>query len=326
MIFDASAIERLKAASDSAKVAGLDAQYAGTLAGSTAGMAYLRLLAAGELVVAREADSSIAAALLAQAVQFQSAGVTPAIDLTRNEVNTRAVQTELVTARNTQARAQLDLLRVLNLPLDTPLTLTDSLGTPPVDVPLAADEAVPYALAHRSDVAAEEGRTRVAEQNLRAIGYENLPSLGFQGMWESSGQQTDNMLASYSLLFGLRIPVFDGLRRQRRHSEQAMRLEAQQLRQQDVTRQAEQDVRRALLDLATAQSTVALATDRLRLAEQELRQARERFDAGVAGSVETTQAQSVVVAARNALIQARASYGLARIGLYQALGVLDRLQ
>jgi len=326
VLFDASAIERLKAASDSATVAGLDAQHAGNLMGAAAGLAYLRVLAADETVSARVADSAIAAALLAQARQFQAAGVTPAIDLTRNEVNARTVQSELLTARNELGRGQLDLLRILNLPLDAPLRLTDSLGTPPADVPLVPAEAVAFAMEHRTDVTAEAGRTEVARKSLRAINDENLPTLGFQGQWESAGQDTDRMLYSYRLLFGIQVPIFDGLRRQRRSSEQSLKLEAQQLRQYDVTRQAEQEVRRSLLDLGTAENAVALATDRVQLATLELHQARERFEAGVAGSVETTQAQAVVVAARNALIQARASYGVARITLYQSLGVLDRLQ
>jgi outer membrane protein TolC len=326
MIFDAALIERLKAASDSAKVAGLDAQYAGSLAGTAAGLAYVRVLATTELVTAREADSAIAATLLAQARQFQSAGVTPVIDLTRNEVNARAVQSDLLNARNELARARLDLLRLLNLPLDASLRLTDSLGATPVDVPLVPDEAVAFALSHRTDVTAEAGRTEVARKNLRAVNNEYLPSLGFQGQYNWAGQESDRLLGSYSLMFGVHIPVFDGLRRQRRASEQSLRLEAQQVREFDVRRQAEQEVRRALLDLATAESAVALATDRLGLATLELSQARERFDAGVVGSVETTQSQAVVVSARNALIQARASYGVARITLYQALGVLDRLQ
>jgi hypothetical protein len=55
VIFDAAVIERLKAASDSVTVAGLDAQYAGSLAGTAAGLAYLRVLAATELVTARVA-------------------------------------------------------------------------------------------------------------------------------------------------------------------------------------------------------------------------------------------------------------------------------
>jgi outer membrane protein TolC len=272
------------------------------------------------------ADSAIAATLLAQARQFQAAGVTPAIDLTRNEVNARAVQADLLHARNELARAQLDLLRLLNLPLSATLRLTDSLGAAPVEVPLVPDSAVSFALGHRTDVTAEAGRTEVARKNLRAVNNEYLPSLGFQGQYNWAGQQTDRLLGSYSLMFGLHIPVFDGMRRQRRSSEQSLRLEAQQLREYDVKRQAEQEVRRALLDLGTAETAVAIATDRVELATLELRQARERFEAGVAGSVETTQAQAVVVAARNALIQARASYGVARITLYQSLGVLDRLQ
>jgi outer membrane protein len=326
MIFDAAVIERLKAASDSAKVAGLDAQYAGSLAGTAAGLAYLRVLAATELVTARVADSAIAATLLAQARQFHAAGVTPAIDLTRNEVNAHAVQSDLLGARNELDRARLDLLRLLNLPLDATLRLTDSLGAAPVDVPVDPDQAVAFALGHRTDVTAEAGRTEVARKNLRAVNNEYLPSLGFQGQYGWAGQEPDRLLGSYSLMFGVHLPVFDGLRRQRRASEQSLRLEAQQLREFDVRRRAEQEVRRALLDLTTAQSTVALATDRLALATLELSQARERFDAGVVGSVETTQSQAVVVSARNALIQARASYGVARITLYQALGVLDRLQ
>ena len=326
VIFDASMIERLKAASDSAKVAGLDARHIGSLAGAAAGLAYLRVLAAAEVVGAREADSAIAATLLAQARQFQAAGVTPAIDLTRNEVNAHAVQAELLSARNELGRARLDLLRVLNLPLDAPLRLTDSLGTGPVDVPLSPDSAVAFAMAHRPDVTAEAGRTEVARRSLRAITNEYYPTVGFQGQWTHSGQEVDRMLGSYTLMFGVQLPVFDGFRRQRRSSEQELRLAAQELRQRDLSRQAEQEVRRSLLDLGTAESAVTLATDRLALATLELKQATERFDAGVAGSVETTQAQTVVVAARNALIQARAGYGVARITLYQSLGVLDQLQ
>jgi len=71
---------------------------------------------------------------------------------------------------------------------------------------------------------------------------------------------------------------------------------------------------------------VAIAGDRLRLAEQELSQAQGRFQSGVASSVETTNAQSSVIAARDALIQARVNYGTARVSAYRALGVIDQLK
>jgi outer membrane protein TolC len=98
------------------------------------------------------------------------------------------------------------------------------------------------------------------------------------------------------------------------------------VRQRDVEQQAEQETRQSLLDLASASDGVRIATERLRLAELEFSQADERFRAGVAGSVETTQAQQAVVNARDALIQSRAAYGISRINLYRSLGVLERLQ
>jgi outer membrane protein TolC len=51
-------------------------------------------------VHAREADSALAANLLDQARKLHEAGVTPVIDLTRNEVNSAAVQIQLLVARN----------------------------------------------------------------------------------------------------------------------------------------------------------------------------------------------------------------------------------
>jgi outer membrane protein TolC len=326
VIFDASAFTRLKSSSDSAQAAGLDARFAGELAGAAAGLAYLRAQAAEETVHAREADSVLAANLLDQARRLHEAGVTPVIDLTRNEVNSAAVQIQLLVARNQRDRGRLDLMRALNLPLSASPLLVDSLGTPAVDVPTAPVDAVAYALEHRSDVQAERERTNAVAQNRRAVGYENLPSLGFSGTWQTSGPETDELSYSYQLQFGLQVPILDGFRRQRRYAEQSLRLEAQHVRQRDVEQQAEQETRQSLLDLASASDGVRIATERLRLAELEFSQADERFRAGVAGSVETTQAQQAVVNARDALIQSRAAYGISRINLYRSLGVLERLQ
>jgi outer membrane protein TolC len=79
-----------------------------------------------------------------------------------------------------------------------------------------------------------------------------------------------------------------------------------------------------VLDLASADHQVKLAVDRLRLAELELSQAKERFVAGVAGSVETTNAQGGLVAARDGLIQARVNAAVARVSVRRAMGVLDQ--
>jgi outer membrane protein len=324
-LFDASAIARLRAGRDTAIAAGLDAQAVGEISGATAGLAYLRVLSAEEAVRARTADSTIAAELLAQARQLVQAGVNPAIDATRSEVSFASVRTQLEIARNSADRARLDLIRALDLPSDTHLQLADTLGVAPLGIPRQPDEAARFAREHRAELAAERARTEAARRNLSAIRWEYFPSLGVAGAYTESGRQTGTLAGSYNLQLLLSVPILDGFRRQNRSKEQQARLEIQEIRERDLANRVETEARQSVLDLASAQQQVTIARERVHLADRELSEAQERFRAGVAGSVETTNAQSSVIAAQDALIQARVNYGTARVSAYRALGVIDQL-
>jgi outer membrane protein TolC len=327
-LFDASTLTRYRAARDSAVASGADARAVGELNAAQAGVAYLRALSATETVRAREADSAVASSLLEQARQLVSAGVSAAIDGTRSEVQLAAVLTQLEVARNQLDRSLLDLARALDLPPETPLLLTDSLAgeDAPQGIPRGPDEAVRFALEHRPEVEAERSRTRVIQRSLSAIGQEYLPNVSVAGQYQQSGQGLDNLAGSYSIGVQVTLPLLDGFRRPARQQEQRARLDAQELRQHDLERLVATEVRQALLDLSSADHQVALATERLRLADRELGQARERFTAGVAGSVETTSAQGGLIAARDGVIQARVNSAVARVAALRALGVLDQLQ
>jgi outer membrane protein TolC len=323
-LFDASILARLRSAKDSALAVGADARAVGELSGAAAGLAYLRTVSADETVRAREADSVVSSDLLAQARQLVSAGTSPAIDATRSQTQLAGVLTQLEIARNLRDRARLDLARAMDLPPETPLELSDSLGAMDTALPHDADSAVAFALEHRAEVAAERGRTAVARRSLRAIGLEYVPSLSVGGAYLESGRQLDLLKGTYNVQLLLTLPLLDGFRRPARQQEGAARLEAQRLRQHDVVQQVATETRQAILDQGSADHQVALAAEQLRFAELELSQARERFLAGVAGSVETTTAQGGLVAARDGLIQARVHAAVARVNVRRALGVLDQ--
>jgi outer membrane protein len=324
-LFDASVFARLKAARDSAVAAGFDAQAVGEIAGATAGLSYLQVQSAQETVKAREADSVVATALLDQARQLVGAGVSPSIDATRSEVSFQAVRTQLEVARNALDRSRLDLLRSLDLAPGTRLELADSLGLGDVELPLDPDTAGQYARDHRVELAAEQKRTEALRRSLAAIKAENLPSLAANGYYQQTATSLGDLTGTYQVLVGVNIPILDGLRRQVRAREGQARLEGQQIREHDLGNQVETEARQSVLDVASARQRVAIAVDQLRLAEQELSEADQRFRAGVAGSVETTNAQSSVITARDALIQARVNYGTARVSAYRALGIIDQL-
>jgi outer membrane protein TolC len=325
-VFDASAIARLRAGRDTAIAVGLDAKAVGEISGATAGLAYLRVLSAEATVRARLDDSTVAADLLSQAQALVRAGVNPAIDATRSEVSFASVRGALEIARNTENRARLDLVRALDLPSGAKLQLADSLGLAPLDIPRQPERAATFAREHRPELAAERARTEAARRNLRAIRYEYLPSLSVNGAYVESGRQTGDLASSYNLQLLLSVPILDGFRRQSRSREQSARLEIQQIRERDLANRVETEARQAVLDLSSAEKQVAIAGERMRLADRELAEAEQRFQAGVAGSVETTNAQSAVIAARDALIQSRVNYGTARVSAYRALGVIDQLQ
>ena len=142
---------------------------------------------------------------------------------------------------------------------------------------------------------------------------------------QTSGVDVSELARTWSIGLGVSVPIFDGFRRERRVDEQRIRLDAESLRLRDLESQVDADVRQAMLDLSSAADQLALATEQVRLADEVVSEARERFSAGVAGSVETTNAQAELAAARDVLIQARVSVGAAQVSAAKALGLLDQV-
>ncbi len=321
-LFDPAAWARLRAARDSVLAAGLDAQSAGALSGAEAGVAWLRVFSAEETVRARVADSTVASDLLDQARRSLDAGVSAAIDLTRSRVNFGSVRTQLSLARNARDRARIDLSRALAIPPGQLMAIAADSTLEPLPLADQADSAVAWALAHRPEIAAERRRLEVLDRARSAIRAEYLPSLSAGGLLQTSGTQIDGLSRTWQVQVGVKVPILDGFRRRYRSQEQGFRIEAQEIRVHDMAARIEGEARVAVLDLASAREQVAIAVEREQLAIEELRQAGDRFTAGVAGSLETSNAQLNLTAARDALIQARVAYGIARVGAERALGLI----
>jgi outer membrane protein TolC len=325
VLFDRATVERLKSARDTAVAAGLDAEHAGDLAATAAGAAWLRLAGAQETVIAREADSVTAFALRDVARSLVDAGTSPRIDRTRSETQAAAVLLHIAVARNERDRARLDLARAIDLPPGTPLVISADVAWNTDSLPTDINAAIALAKTHRVDLAAERARQAVLERGVSAIRSEFLPTVAAAGYLQSSGTDASDLRATWNIGVGLSWSILDGFRRDRRIDEQRLRIDAGKVRLHDLEAQIDADVRQAALDLASSRDQMTLANDGVRLAEEELSEARERFSAGVAGSVETTNAQAEVAAARDALIQARLSAGAAQINAARALGLLNQV-
>jgi outer membrane protein TolC len=296
-------------------------------AAAAAALAYLHVARAAAQVVARRADSAVAADLVGLAQAQKNAGVSAAIDVTRARTQLVSAAGALLVASNQLDRSRIDLTRALGLDPWTPIEITDTLtaALPVADVPATADSIVSLALAQRPDLAAEVARGDAARTAKSAINAERLPRLDVAADYGLSGLTPSTSVSTRQIGVQVSIPILDGFRREGRAAEQSATVRESEVRARDLRQQIAAEVETALLDLASAQAQQAIAAERLRLAADEMAQARERFAAGVAGNIEVINAQASLLRARDTDIDARFAAATARVALARAAGLARTL-
>ena len=326
-LLDFGALGRVRSARATARSSSADADATAEQAATIATNAYVRTMRADADFYARRADTLLATELLGIARAQLQAGTGVALDVTRAQSQLASTRASLIGSRTSRDHAHLDLLRALALPVGTDLILGDSLSNT-IGADVIPDEAtlVAQALRNRPDIIAEEQRVRAAQQGLSAIKAERLPSLGLVADDGVIGKNGAKMLNTYTWGLQVTLPIFDGFKREARVQEQQSVVKEAQIRQHDLEQQAEADVRGALLDLAGAREQLDAARERLRFAEQEVAQARERFNAGVAGNADVVNASLALTSARTLVNDAETAYQLARVSLARATGSVTTLR
>jgi outer membrane protein TolC len=218
-------------------------------------------------------------------------------------------------------RSHLELLKVIGLTLDRPVELTGALAYAPVEN-LDPAQALSTARENRAELKAQRGRETSAKLSYSGVKFERLPSVAAFGDYGSSGSTITNSVPTRTFGASLKIPIFDGGRRDARRAESASEYRQEQIRTQDLRDQIELDVRLALQSLRSADAEVKAAEDGLKLSENELAQAQRRYKAGVSNSVEVTDAQTRLQRARDNRINALYNHNVARIDLGRATGTI----
>ncbi|HJU90768.1 MAG TPA: TolC family protein [Gemmatimonadaceae bacterium] len=326
-VLDLQAIRRWRAAGVNAGAARYNAAAVADVAAEQGALAYLQVLSAEARLHARIADSALAEELLSIARRQFAAGTAVALDVTRAEAQVATAIEQLIATRSDRDQARLNLTRVLSLPVDTPIEMTDSLAHPSKDaLPEIGAPEVQAALTRRSDIRAAEATAYAARQSVRAANAQYLPTISLFADQGSIGSDVDNLRNTYTYGVIISVPVLDGLRRSSQVDEQrSIRREAE-TRWRDLQLQAEVEVRSATIELRAARERVTAADARLRLAEQELNQARDRFRAGVASNADVITASVSLNGARDLVVDALTAFHVARVALASAQGTITTMK
>ncbi len=283
----------------------------------TAGL-YLDSQTAKAEVEADEARLETSKALLKLAQDQHDHGIATGIDVVRAQVQLQRDEQTLLVAQDNYDTSVLNLQRFIGMAPGTPVELAQRLEFSPLPVP-EINEATQTALQERDDYRSLFSQREAILEQQKAAHARYLPRLSVDGNYGPLGRSYGTM-PGIGLIEGVvSITVFD---RDREGEPMELGAELHQIdaRIADMRRGIEQDLRKAILDLQSAEQQVKVTQAGTDLARRELVLAKDRFKNGLNDNIEVITAQSSWQSAQDDHIAALARHSDAAMALGRALG------
>ncbi|HYW38611.1 MAG TPA: TolC family protein [Terriglobales bacterium] len=318
-VFDWKSIQKYRSSVVGESVARFNLKDARDLVVLATGSAYLQAIAGAARVETAQAQVETARALYRKAVAQQQAGVAPAIDTLRAQVEYQTRQQQLIAATNDFAKQKISLARVIGLAPGQEFELADKAPYQAFPIP-DLETSLQRAYSLRSDYKAARDRLVAAqlERSAATAGY--FPTIDMAVNFGEIGKVPGDVAPTYAVVGTLNIPIFQGGKVHGDVLKAEASLRQAQAQMADVRGQIDQDIRNALLDLKSSSDQVEVAQSSVNLAEQALTQSQDRFSAGVTDNLEVVQAQEAVAAAHESLISSLYLHNLAKVSFARALG------
>lgn len=257
-----------------------------------------------------------------QASASHDAGVGTHLDELRARVQLQTQQQTLINAENTFEKDKIALNRMIGLPADQEITLTDTAPYAEyAELPLA--DATRLAYTRRKDLLTLQAQIEVAVQTLKAVRAERLPTLSFNGNYGVLGEIGGIYHGVFAATGKLSVPVFEEgqLRGEREVADAELMGLRRQVESLKVSIEAE--IRASMLDVASSNELVKVARSNVDLATQELQDATDRFSAGVDDNLPVVQAQATLADAQSRLVQTLYQYNQSKLALARNTGVVE---
>ncbi len=286
------------------------------------GTQYLAALADQAQIANARARLTADEEVLRQATLSHEAGVGTNVDVLRARVQLQTEQQALVRAQNTFEKDKIALNRLMGLSADQQLTLTDAVPYADLaEMPLAETKALAYQ--RRKDLLALEAQLEVAQRARKAVKYERVPSLGFNGYYGVLGETHGLYHGVFTVQGVLKIPIFEQARF-RGESEVVAAQEiglGHQIESLRVTIDAQ--IRASRLDVESSAELVKVARSNVDLATLALADTRDRFAAGVSDNLPVVQAQAALADAQSRLVGTEFQFNQAKLALARNTGVVE---
>lgn len=232
-------------------------------------------------------------------------------DVLKAEVRLSQSMLDFIAAENRVKLERSRLAKLMGLPVDAELEISEDLGEESPRVNL--DNAIGLANARRPDLLATRENLKGARRSALASKASRLPSLSgsVQYSWSDNSfpetMEDHKKNYSWDMRMGLELPIFDGFITiaNIRQANARAAIADNQLR--DTELQVALEVKEALLTIAEAAERIKVSKSGLASAEEDYRLSREKYELGSGTILELLDAQVNLSRARSSYVDALAS-------------------
>jgi outer membrane protein TolC len=286
------------------------------------GILYLQVLADQANLANTEAQQRSAKTLFDQAGQKHQSGVGTNLDELRGHVEYQQREQDVVAAQTQLEKDRIQLARILGLPAGQKLELTDS--APFAEVAQMDLEAARItAFRHRKDYLSLLQQIALTQRELKAVKYQRLPTLAFNGYYGVIGLTTGSYHGDFSAAGSLSVPIFREAAQRGEQDVVDAQLTSLRQREADLRETIDSQIRSSMLDVNAADELVKVSQSNVELAQQELSDEQQRFTSGVDDNLPVVDAEASLASAQAQLVQSLYQYNVAKLQLARNTGVVE---
>ena len=284
--------------------------------------AYLHCIAAQSEVDNNRALEQADMVAWTHAHEEHVAGTLANLDELRARVQYQAQEQARIEAENEAQKDLILLKREIGVDPGQKVILTDH--APFSDLAAQTrEEVLALAYRYRNDYQNLQNQVQELKAVHSAYRSERWPTLSFRGNYGVMDIGGIGSHGTFAAIGTLSVPLFrEGRLRGDIDASQAQ-LDAVEAQLADLRVKIDEQVRTALLDTEAGRKLVEVARSNVELATHELSDETQRVDAGVDNTLPLVEAQASVAAAQSNLIESLYQYGLTRLAVARAAGVLE---
>jgi outer membrane protein TolC len=252
-----------------------------------------------------------------QSNAFYQAGEVTKVDVLRAETAIKASQRLLATAQQQREAAVSGLREDLDLTGDIAVTPPDNALAPLPD----EQTLMTRAESSRPDVAVAQNNIRIAELEVLKQRGGRLPVVTFDAGYIDQKAAFPASRYGYGA-FRFSVPIWDSNQVNLRVATAKEREEQAKLLLEDAKTAAHEDVRKAITDLHSADTTLQLAKEQLAAADAEYAQAFELYRAQESTSLDLATSELSLADARRAVASETLNHNLAQLRVWYAAGAI----